>query len=134
MARLTLTLHPPTTQPLGICALNFVLEIENAGDEPAEFPAPSGWDLDVPGSLEHSSDSQGLLWIRALGQEDPGDQRYSCTEVEAPPPDMARLEPGQRLEVSLGGPSLPGGSYQALVRLYQPEVSSERIQFGVAPV
>jgi hypothetical protein len=127
---LTLTLRVRPRGPLDLHAYGFDLVVENTSAAVVEFETPSGWDLDVPGSLEHSSDSQGELWIRRSGEPDPGEQRYSCTDVEFEP-ERTRLEAGARLEVCLGAPSLPPGEYEARVRLYRPEVSSGSVRFRV---
>lgn len=127
---LTLTMRDRPRSPLDLSGLLFDLVLTNSAAEEIEFETPRGWDLDVPGSLDHSSDSQGELWIRALGRPDPGHQRYSCTDAE-PSEDLLRLGPGERFLTSVGAPKLPPGDYEARVKLYRPQLCSEVIEFRV---
>lgn len=128
---LTLVLRPRPRSELDLYAHSFDLELHNRGPEAVELERPGGWDLDLPERLEHSSDSQGELWVRAVGEPDPGEQRYSCSEAEAVP-DPLRLEPGQRFAAVVGAPDLSPGDYEARVRLYQPALSSEIVRFSVS--
>lgn len=130
LSALILTLRVPPPSPLSRHPLSFALELRNAGPTALELPELTGWDLDVPGEVSHSSDSQGELWIRRVGEPEAGEQRYTCTDADFEP-ERLRLEPGQSLHAGLGSPQLPPGEYEARVRLYEPEVSSALLVFHV---
>jgi hypothetical protein len=113
--------------------LQFKAELTHSGSEAVEIPEPDGWDSDFPQELSHSSDSQGELWVRRVGEPNPT-QRYSCTDSEPTAVPTLRIEPGAThsmpLWVGCLG-ELEPGEYEARVRIYQPPLTSDTVRFRV---
>ncbi len=112
----------------------FRLELTNTGAREARIVEVQGYNLDVPGKVDHSSSANATLTVIRLG-EPKGPQTYSCEESTPLEPVERVLRAGETyrrgIDFFLGG--LAPGEYELLVEYHPLQLRSPPRRVTIVP-